>query len=375
MSIIIGADIVPIDSNRELFELQQVKRLIGDDLIRVIDDADYRIFNLETPLADKASPIEKYGRHLIASTKSVNGLKAIGIDAVTLANNHIMDQGLDGFNSTIKALESSGISYVGAGKNLIEAIRPLYFTVNGKKYGVYACAEHEFSIAKEAKAGVNPFDPFESLDHVESLKERCDYVIVLYHGGKEQYRYPSPCLQKACRKLVEKGADLVICQHSHCIGCMEKYQEGTIIYGQGNFLFNQWDNNFWNTGLILKIYEDRTIDYIPIVRANNEGVRLAEPKVRDEILGEFERRSDEICEDGFINKKYEEFVSCNSYDYLLLFSGNGRSLPFRVLNKLSKGKYQKRIIDRYLRWARMPLRNYIECEAHREIILRALSDD
>lgn len=61
---------------------------------------------------------------------------------------------------------------------------------------------------------------------------------MLYHGGKEYYRYSSPNLQKTCRKMTEKGADLVLCQHSHCIGSYEEYNDSTILYGQGNFIFN-----------------------------------------------------------------------------------------------------------------------------------------
>ena len=79
----------------------------------------------------------------------------------------------------------------------------------------------------------------ESLDHIQNLKDQCDYVIVLYHGGKEHYRYPSPYLQRVARKMVEKGADLVVCQHSHCIGCYEKYKDSMIIYDQGNFIFER----------------------------------------------------------------------------------------------------------------------------------------
>ena len=375
MSVIIGGDIVPIDSNKDWFERPQVTQLIGEELIRILNEADYRLFNLETPLVDKVSPIKKYGRNLIASTKSINGIKAFGIDAFTLANNHIMDQGVAGLHSTISLLRKNGISYVGAGDNLQEAIRPLLFSVNGTKYGVYACTEHEFSVAREDFAGANPFDPLESPDHVETLKHECDYVIVLYHGGKEQYRYPSPYLQKVCRKLVEKGADLVVCQHSHCIGCLEKYREGTIIYGQGNFLFTQWSNDYWNTGLILKLNDNRSIDYIPIERANNGGIRLARPSVGKEVLGGFDKRSDEIREPGFIEKKYQEFALNNSEDYFLLLSGNRRNLAFRIINRLSKGKYQRSKIDRFKKWANLPLRNYIECEAHREIILRALNND
>lgn len=94
-------------------------------------------------------------------------------------------------------------------------------------------------------------------------------MIVLYHGGKEQYRYPSPNLQKTCRKLVEKGADLVVCQHSHCIGCREEYLQGTIVYGQGNFLFDDEENEYWQTSLLIMISDDFEVKYIPLKKNKN----------------------------------------------------------------------------------------------------------
>ena len=126
-----------------------------------------------------------------------------------------MDQGVQGLESTIRTLEKVNINTVGAGKNLADASKPFIFEFANKKIGVYACAEHEFSIATENQPGANPFDPLWSLDHVAELKDSVDYVIVLYHGGKEHYRYPSPRLQKVCRRLIDKGANVVICQHSH----------------------------------------------------------------------------------------------------------------------------------------------------------------
>lgn len=82
-------------------------------------------------------------------------------------------------------------------KNLEEATKPYIVKINGITVGIYCCAEHEFTIATAQKAGANPFDALESLDQVYRLKSICDYVIVLYHGGKEHYRYPSPYLQKS----------------------------------------------------------------------------------------------------------------------------------------------------------------------------------
>ena len=239
MEILIGADLVPTISNATLFERGDAKTLVGEDLLKTLQAADYRIFNLEVPLTDTTMPLDKNGPAMIASTQTAHGYKALGVDLLTLANNHILDQNVQGLESTIRMLQENGISFLGAGKNLQEAAKPYIIENGGRRIGVYACAEHEFSIAAEGKSGANPFDPLESPDHVAALKAQCDYVIVLYHGGKEHYRYPSPGLQKICRKLVQKGADLVVCQHSHCIGCEEKYMNGTIVYGQGNFHFTK----------------------------------------------------------------------------------------------------------------------------------------
>ena len=238
MQIIIGADLVPTSSNSGLFSSGKVEELVDASLMKILNESDYRIFNLEVPLSDVERPIVKCGPNLIAPSATIAGFKALHVDLLTLANNHILDQGEKGLSSTLQALSQHNIEYVGAGMDSEQAAQPFIFSFSEKKIGVYACAEHEFSIATVLTAGANPFDPLWSFDHVSSLKEKCDYVIILYHGGKEHYRYPSPGLQKVCRRFIDKGADLVVCQHSHCIGCEEKYNNGTIVYGQGNFLFD-----------------------------------------------------------------------------------------------------------------------------------------
>jgi poly-gamma-glutamate synthesis protein (capsule biosynthesis protein) len=264
------------------------------------------------------------------------------------------------------------IAFAGAGSNLNEASRPYIFEIEGKKIGIYCCAEHEFTIATETTAGANPFDPFESLDHIQELKLQTDYVIVLYHGGKEHYRYPSPYLQKVCRKCVEKGADLVVCQHSHCIGCEEKYLNGTIVYGQGNFIFNKYDNEFWNNAFLIKITNDLDIYYIPLVKEKNT-VRIADEKKSKEIMLQFKQRSSEILIDGFIEKKYSEFSKSMINHYLFKLSGKRRSFLFRAINKLSGYRYMSFYLKRrYTQSDLLTIQNYIECEAHRELLCKGI---
>lgn len=373
MSILIGADLVPTESNYDLFEKGDAKALVGEELLEVLESASYRIFNLETPLADKKAPIKKCGPVLVAPARTVEGYKALGVNLLTLSNNHIMDQDNGGLFSTIDTLSKANIACVGAGKNVKEAQKPFVFDFSGKKVGVYACAEHEFSIADEKTPGANPFDAFESLDHVVELKKQCDFVVVLYHGGKEHYRYPSPYLQKVCRKIAEKGADLVVCQHSHCVGCYESFNDSTIVYGQGNFLFDMQDNEYWNTAVLVGVDESFDIFYIPVEKDGNS-VKLSTGENADKILNDFKNRSDEIKTAGLLENKYREFAEKMQDNYLLAFSATNRyGFIFRLLNKLTGGKYQNRLMNKkYTETKRLVIQNFIECEAHRELLLLGL---
>lgn len=372
MKIIIGADLVPTESNYELFNNADVDALIGSHLNNVLSEADYRIFNLEVPLTNTEAPIAKCGPNLISPPSTIEGIKSIGVDFLTLANNHILDQGEQGLYSTIDILSKNNIAFAGVGSNLNEASRPYIFEIEGKKIGIYCCAEHEFTIATERAAGANPFDPLESLEHIKDLKSQADYVIVLYHGGKEHCRYPSPYLQKVCRKCVEKGADLVVCQHSHCIGCEEKYLNGTIVYGQGNFLFDHSESEYWQTGLLIEIGDNFDISYIPLVKEKN-AVRLADEEKSNEIMLQFKQRSSEILIDGFIEEKYSEFAKSMINNYLFKLSGKRKSFLFRAINKMSGYRYMNFYLKRrYTQSDLLAIQNYIECEAHREVLCKGI---
>lgn len=372
VSLIIAGDLVPTKSNAGLFAAADIGTLLGDELLAIWNSADIRIINLETPLIDNDYPIDKCGPNLIASTNTVKGLKALNPSLISLANNHILDQGIQGLESTKDVLTAYNIPFNGVGNNLNEASKPYIIEHSGLRIGVYACAEHEFTIATQKTPGANPFDPLESLDHIRQLKASCDYVIVLYHGGKEHYRYPSPYLQKVCRKMVDKGADLVVCQHSHCVGAFEDYYPGTIIYGQGNFIFDKSESEFWQTSLLLnvKLRNNRMfVEYIPIFKYEN-GIRLASERQAKQIMDDFNKRSQQILDDGYTEKKYKQFALENINNYLRSFSGMGKwmsRIDRHLLNgALIKKKYNKRKL--------LVIKNFIECEAHRELILAGLID-
>ena len=371
--IVIAADIVPTKSNYELFIRGNRKVLIGEELEKVFNQADFIAMNLETPLCDELCPIQKAGPNLYAPIETINGLKAINPYFYTLANNHIMDQGTYGLQCTMRVLEKHGISYAGAGKNRKDASKPFIIEIDGISVGFYCCAEHEFSIAEEDNPGANPYDPLVSFDEIVEMKRNCEYLIVLYHGGKEHYRYPSPKLQQIFHKFADCGANLVVAQHTHCIGCYENYKDSCLVYGQGNFLFDNSESLFWKNALLVCIEFNmgkREIKFIPIEKDNN-CVKQSIGDVAQKELSEFYERSKQILEKGFIENEYQRYARSMAKEYFVRLHGKqSRSLIVKVLNKITNYRY---IQNQYPEWSKAIVRNVLECEAHNELATMIMS--
>lgn len=370
-TLLIGADVVPTNSNLSAFAAGDVPMLLGETLAAKWLSADARLFNLETPLTDGRSPIEKCGPAMSAPLSAANGVAALRPTAAALANNHILDHGAAGLSDTLSALAAQGIPAFGAGKTLQDAAQPFLFELCGVRVGVYAAAEHEFSTASETSPGANPFDPLESPDHIRALRNACDYLIVLYHGGREHYPYPSPALAKTCRKLVSCGADLVLCQHSHCIGCMERIGSAVIVYGQGNFLFDVSDGApCWDTGLLCEVTftpgAEAQVSFLP-VRRRPGGTELAEGGDAEAILDAFHERSAHLAAPDFLETAYREMAreACDRVLPELL----GDKLLFRAANALTGHRPGRRL---YSRAALLSLVNQFSCESLRETMLACL---
>ena len=93
------------------------KITIGDELLKIFDDSDYNITNLEVPIPkDNAKPIIKTGPNIKGNSELISDiLLKLKIDLVTLANNHILDYGEEGLEDTINFCKDNKIDYTGAG--------------------------------------------------------------------------------------------------------------------------------------------------------------------------------------------------------------------------------------------------------------------
>ena len=317
MKLLIGADLVPTSVTEELFVKGDIKSLFGD-ICDVAGNADRFLVNLECALTYHEGKIKKFGPNIKCAPETVNGIKALGVTDVALSNNHVFDYGVKGLRDTMAALDAAGLPYTGIGKNDTDSRKPYFIEEGGKKIGIINVCEHEYTYALPNRIGANPFDPFLTMRDIRETKKSCDYLIVIYHGGKEYCRYPSPRLRNLSQEMVHCGADAVIAQHSHCIGCYEKYEGAHIVYGQGNFnfVFAGYDcPECWYTSLLIELDINDKIDikFYPIV-ATATGCDIAKGEDAEKILAEFEERNASLL-DGSWREGWRAFCTSTDMSY------------------------------------------------------------
>ena len=303
--------------NYDDFKNKEINMLFGD-FIPVIQGSDFTFVNLECAITDSTSEIKKFGPTLRAPRELAEVLSELGVTVCGMSNNHIFDYGIGGVLDTVSALDDAGIDYTGFGDNYEESRKNYYFEKDGERICIIAVCEHEFSGALENRMGSRTFE-YDTFGDIIDAKRHADRVIVCYHGGKEYSKYPSPRLRSVCRNMVKCGADMVLCQHSHCIGCYEEYEGSHILYGQGNFHFIFPNESKWkedaDTSLAV-CYDTKTgkIEFIPL-HVVERGIKIAKGKYGEQLLSDFYKRN-EYLQNGKWREEWEKFCSRISHQYV-----------------------------------------------------------
>ena len=348
MKALLLGDLSPTGYNSHLFEEGRLDILFEDTLV-LFENKDIKFVNLEVAITDSDTPIEKFGPPLKCPLSTADVMKTVGINFCGLSNNHVFDFGRRGIADTKKALDGAGITYTGFGDNYEDSRKDLIIDNGKEKVCIIAVCEHEYSYATENRMGSRPYDEYDTMSDIRRAKAENDRVIVIYHGGKEHCKYPSPRLLKACRAMAENGADVVLCQHSHCIGCYEEYLGCHILYGQGNFHFqsDEKEDEGWYSSLAVDYdTESGKISFTPIVSNMVGGIRLANEEEAKALLDAFEERNKSL-ENGKWKRGWHEF--CESV----------------------KDRYVKVVTEAYCADS-TPRQNhkfahYLDCEAHTDV--------
>jgi len=152
MKVIIGGDFC-------ITQEYKSEIVVSDEVTNYFSEADVRIVNLECPVtSNRIEKICKTGPHILGSDKCFEVLNKIGINVLTLANNHIMDYGAVGLSDTIHNCKRNNIKFTGAGKDKIEARVPLIIEKDRATLAILNFAENEWASADSQKPGANPYD-------------------------------------------------------------------------------------------------------------------------------------------------------------------------------------------------------------------------
>lgn len=225
----------------------------------LLADADYRIANLECPLATtgKAIPTKIYTFR--ADPRAVRVLKG-RFDAVSVANNHSGDYGRAAFLETLSVLDGAGIRHFGGGRNLVEAHAPLWIEKKGLRIAVLGYDEF---LPRAFEAGADyPGIAWSEDSHVISdiraaRAAGADIVIPFMHWGWEYEPGPNARQRQLAQAMIDAGADAVVGGHPHVTQGAEVYRGKPIIYSLGNFVFDGFDAPEAKLGWLLSMEIDK----------------------------------------------------------------------------------------------------------------------
>lgn len=284
---------------------------ISQETLDVMNGVDVMVVNNEFPYTQKGArqPEKQFTFH--ADYDTANYLNDMGADVAILANNHVYDYGEEGLLDTLDTVESVGVIPVGAGRNLAEAVTPVYYIINDIKIAIIAATDIErldnpdTKWATDSSAGVfRSWNSDKIFDAVATAKQNSDFVIVCVHWGTEKEETPDYWQTLLAPKIAEAGADLIIGDHPHRLQGVYYYGNTPCIYSLGNFWFNGFS---LDTGLVeVRIDKQglQSFRFMPAVQSSYS-TKLVFDSERDRILNYMRSLSPEadISEEGYISKK------------------------------------------------------------------------
>lgn len=289
-----------------------ITQCISPFLIDKMNTADIAMLNNEFCFSDRGEPLEGKKYTFRGKPSNVSIYQEMGIDIVDLANNHCYDYGDQAFLDTIETLKNADIEYMGAGKDIEEASRPVYYIIEGRKIAYVAATRAEKNIKTPEATSSEPgvlrcYDPAAFIDVIKEADKNADIVIANLHWGTEDCHWLEDVQPETAHQYIDAGADLIVGSHAHCLQGIEFYKNVPIIYNLGNFWFSEYDID---TGLLgVTINDDSSMELVfyPATQRGSRTTYVGGEEEGDRILNclrEYSYGSNaSIDENGVITEK------------------------------------------------------------------------
>lgn len=261
------------------------------DLLERMRSADVFMLNNEFPFSTRGTPTGGKTFTFRANPANVQMYEQLGVDIVSLANNHAYDYGEDALLDTFATLEDAEIPYVGAGRNIDEARKPVYLIANGMKIAVVSATQIERLAVPDTKeatassAGVlRCMDPAALLEVIAEAKADSDFVILYIHWGTESQAGTDWLQDKQAPVYAQAGVDLIIGDHPHCLQKIDSESGVPVVYSLGNYWFNSKTQNTCLVEAGIKKEGLEYLRFIPCIQENCRTRQLAGAE-KNEVLG------------------------------------------------------------------------------------------
>lgn len=220
---------------------------VSEDILAMLSQADIRVGTLETAIGNAPHFYEeKMSRKadvIHTLDQDLSKLLDLNINIVSLANNHFFDLGPEGAYHAMELLDKMGVEHIGAGRNIEEASRAIIKHINGESVAFIAfCDWRDETVgwcpfATETTPGVNPMFDDHVKAEIKKYKSRCNYVVVMPHWGREHTYVTTDQVVKMAKLMINAGADLILGSHPHRVQPVVNYNNASVAYSMGNFLF------------------------------------------------------------------------------------------------------------------------------------------
>ena len=287
---------------------------ISEELLQMLNDSDVLVVNNEFAYVENGTPLQGKSYTFGANPKQVQLLQVMGADLASLGNNHVYDYGEEGMLSTLDTLRQAGIPYVGAGEDIEDAQKIVYFVLNGRKIAIVSATEIERTTnytkeATETSPGVlKMLNPNRFMQVIEKADQTSDYVIALTHWGTEGKILYDNLEMMYAQKLVAAGADAIIGGHPHRLQGCGFINGAPVAYSLGNFWFST--GSLYTTVAQIVIEADGTLrlQYVPCLQENLTTHLITNQEEREDFFDYLATISYDvgIDENGFVYDKQDE---------------------------------------------------------------------
>lgn len=275
-----GGDVCFHDEYANMYSLKnrggKMESSLSADLLEEMRQADILMVNNEFSYSLRGEPLAEKAFTFRSRPENVELLHEMGVDIVSLANNHVYDWGEDALFDTLDTLKAAGIPYIGAGRNLDEAKEPYYFEINGRTIAYVSATQVERNDNPDTKGATEvtagTFRCFSEeefgrlLEVVREADGRADMTVVYIHWGTENTDELHWAQEWQAPKLVEAGADLIVGDHPHCLQGIDFIEGVPVFYSIGNFWFN---SKSLDTGLLKVTFDEKgelTCTFLPALQ-------------------------------------------------------------------------------------------------------------